>query len=253
MQNKPIVGIVAGTMELESINWHSAGESSLTALNEVSNCNPLIIPALGNSLNFNNILDNLDGLFLAGGATNIHPNNYSDKMFRDKDLYDKQRDSTSIPLIKLAIEKKIPIFAICRGFQELNVALGGSLYSYLHEEPEKLDHRRDRTKPIEYQTLPSHYVDISQDGLINKILNIKNIKVNSLHGQGINELGKNLKIEAIAEDSTIEAISYDNSNSWTLGVQWHPELSLNHDCFSRKLFKAYGLACKIRKEKNKLR
>jgi Predicted glutamine amidotransferases len=251
MNNRPIVGIVAGTMELDAISWHSAGESSLIALTEVSGCNPVIIPALGNNLNFNDILDDLDGLFLSGGATNIHPKNYSGKLYRDKDLYDRKRDGTSIPLIKLAIEKDIPIFAICRGFQELNVALGGSLYSYLHEEPGKFDHRRDRTKSIEYQTIPSHYVNIQEDGLVNKILNKKNIKVNSLHGQGINKLGEDLKIEAVAEDSTIEAISYTKSNVWSLGVQWHPELSIDHDLYSRELFKAYGAACKIRKKKNK--
>ena len=244
MHNKPTVGILAGTMEKDSIYWHSVGESNLFALNQVSECNPIIIPALGNKLNFLDILNNLDGLFLGGGATNIHPNNYSNNVDRDKDIYDEKRDSTSIPLIKLAIKIGIPIFAICRGFQEVNVALGGSLHSYLHEVPGKFDHRRDRTKTLEYQTLPSHNVTINKDGLIYKILNKNNIKVNSLHGQGIDKLGKNLQIEATAQDSTIEAISIKNTNSWTLGVQWHPELSLDHDCVSKELFKSYGNACR---------
>ena len=196
------------------------------------------------------ILKSIDGLFLTGGATNIHPYNYSNNIYRDKDIYDKKRDSTTIPLIKLAIKLGIPIFAVCRGFQEINVALGGSLHSYLHEVPGKFDHRRDRTKNLEYQTIPSHNVTINKYGLIYKILNKKNIKVNSLHGQGIDRLGKNLQIEAFAEDTTIEAISLKNSNSWMLGVQWHPELSLQHDCISKELFKSYGNACrKIKKER----
>ncbi|PPR79377.1 MAG: Gamma-glutamyl-gamma-aminobutyrate hydrolase PuuD [Alphaproteobacteria bacterium MarineAlpha2_Bin1] len=250
MQRRPTVGIVAGTMEINSISWHSVGESNLSALNEISQCNPVIIPALGKKLNLMDILKSIDGLFLTGGATNIHPYNYSNNIYRDKDIYDKKRDSTTIPLIKLAIKLGIPIFAVCRGFQEINVALGGSLHSYLHEVPGKFDHRRDRTKNLEYQTIPSHNVTINKYGLIYKILNKKNIKVNSLHGQGIDRLGKNLQIEAFAEDTTIEAISLKNSNSWMLGVQWHPELSLQHDCISKELFKSYGNACrKIKKER----
>ena len=247
MQNRPTIGIVAGTMETNSILWHTVGESNLFALNEISKCNPIIIPALGEKLNLMDILINIDGLFLTGGATNIHPFNYSSNIPRDRDIYDERRDRTSIPLIKIAIKMGLPVFAVCRGFQEVNVALGGSLHSYLHEVAGKFDHRRDRTKTIEYQTLPSHNVTINKNGLLYKIIKRKVIKVNSLHGQGIDRLGKNLRIEAFAEDTTIEAVSLKNSNSWILGVQWHPELSLDHDCISKKLFESYGNACRKKK------
>ena len=144
----------------------------------------------------------------------------------------------------MAIEIDLPIFAVCRGFQELNVALGGTIYPYLHEIPGRFDHRRDRTKSIEYQMSPSHSVEINQNGLIYAMTNKKTLNVNSLHGQGLNKLGKNILVEAIAKDSTIEAISLKNYKSWALGVQWHPELNIENDFTSKELFVSYGLACK---------
>tara|TARA_B100001559_G_scaffold304226_1_gene293486 strand:- start:156 stop:932 length:777 start_codon:yes stop_codon:yes gene_type:complete len=246
MRNKPIVGIISGTIFSENFFSQGVSEPNLNVLNTTSGCTPLIIPALGKNLDVKGVLNNLDGIYLPGGASNIHPENYNEKPNRINDFYDEKRDKTAIPLIKMAIKMGVPILSICRGFQELNVALGGTIHPYLHEISGKLDHRRDRTKSIEIQMRPTHSIKIKKNGLLHKISKKLSANVNSLHGQGINKLGKNLSVEAVADDSTIEAVSLKNGKGWLLGVQWHPEFTIEFDDLSKNLFIAYGTACKKR-------
>ena len=244
--NQPIVGIPVNTMQINSFVWHGASDANIKAVKDIAQCQPLLIPAQGEDLAITDILNRLDGILLPGGASNIQPSLYGGPPARSGDLNDPCRDSTTIPLIHKAVDMRVPLFAICRGCQELNVAFGGSLYPYLHELPERLDHRRDRTKPLAEQVRPTHEVNIRDGGPLHFIVGQQTAMVNSLHGQGIDQLGSGLTAEARALDSTIEAISIDDAQAWTLGVQWHPEFQAATDPLSKALFVLYGSACQSR-------
>lgn len=233
-------------MQVNNFVWHGASEANIIAIKEVADCQPMLIPAQGDKLAITDILNRLDGILIPGGASNIQPSLYGGSPSRSGDLSDPRRDSTTIPLILKAVDMSVPMFAICRGCQELNVAFGGSLHPYLHELPQRLDHRRDRTKDLEEQVRPTHEVNIREGGPLHVIAGQRAVMVNSLHGQGIDRLAPGLTAEAHALDSTIEAISIDAAQAWTLGVQWHPEFQAATDSLSKALFVSYGSACQFR-------
>lgn len=244
---KPLIGIPAGMMQARpGMLAYSTGERNVDAITEVARGLALIIPALGSRLDIPGLLDSLDGLLLTGGASNIEPHHYSGPPARHGDLHDPHRDATTIPLIRAAVDMGVPVFAICRGIQEFNVAFGGTLHQFLHEVPGRMDHRRDRTKPIQEQMKPAHTITIRKGGPLHAILGSDTAGVNSLHGQGIDRPGKGLVVEATAEDSTIEAMSVAGARAFALGVQWHPEFDAGGDPVSRALFTAFGDAARAR-------
>ena len=157
-------------------------------------------------------------------------------------LHDPERDATTLPMITSAVEAGLPVFGICRGFQEMNVAFGGSLIQKLQEQPGKLDHREDKTLPLEGQYAPAHEVELTDGGFLHGLAGRRRIKVNSVHSQGVDRLGNGLVTEARADDGVIEAFRVDGAPAFALAVQWHPEWKVMDNPFSRALFAAFGKA-----------
>jgi len=199
---------------------------------------PVMIPPIGEAQL--DILDRLDGLLVPGSPSNVHPDHYGGGESRTPDHHDLDRDATTLRLIPAAIERGMPVLAICRGIQELNVALGGTLHQTVHTEPGRLDHR-SLPGPLEVRYAHRHLVTLS--GSLAEIVGAPKIMVNSFHGQAIDVLAPGLMVEALASDSTIEAV-HSRVAPWVLGVQWHPEWHYADDSASVAIFKAFGAACR---------
>jgi putative glutamine amidotransferase len=161
-------------------------------------------------------------------------------------LHDPARDATTLPLIRKAVSASVPIFGICRGFQEMNVAFGGTLHQKLHEVAGHLDHRDDTSQPLEVQYGPAHEVTLEPGGLLRSLTPAERIQVNSLHNQGIERLGSELAVEARAPDGVIEAFRVRDARGFAVAVQWHPEWKVMANPFSRALFAAFGQASRER-------
>jgi putative glutamine amidotransferase len=203
---------------------------------------PVLIPPLGEPML--GLLDELDGLLVPGSPSNVHPRHYEGGDSETPDLHDLERDHTTLPLIRAAIAGGIPVLAICRGIQELNVALGGSLFQRVHVQPGMSDHRGGPgAHEIRYG--PKHLVTVS--GSLARLVQADRIEVNSLHGQAIDRLGGGLVVEARAPDGTIEAVAMPSARGWLLGVQWHPEWAFAANPHSVAIFTAFGDACRIRR------
>ena len=257
--NKPIVGVVCDVIRYGANGFHGAGEKYINAIAHGANAIPVLIPAqtAGEDLNsLENYIDSdffeaLDGIFFPGSPSNIEPHHYSNEQSLTPDSHDHQRDGSSLPLIKLAIKKGIPLMAVCRGMQELNVALGGEMHQCLHMHQQFDEHRENKHATRDKQYQPAHEITLLPDGLLAKLLGQTTHKVNSLHGQGIKTLGKGLVAEAHALDGLVEAISYQDKNSFAVGVQWHPEWKFSQDKLSNALFNAFGDAVLQRFEQQK--
>lgn len=228
--------------------FHAVGEKYIVAVREGAGAIPVLIPVLQDPLELDGILDTVDGIFLTGSPSNVAPTLYGGPAPREGVLQDSRRDATSIPLIRKTIERRKPFFAVCRGFQEMNVAFGGSLHQHLEEVSGRFDHREDKTAPLDTQYAPVHEIGLTQGGLLEHLAGKSAVAVNSLHGQGVNRLGDGLWVEARASDGTIEAVRPDNTPSFALGVQWHPEWKYWEDSFSSALFQAFGQALKTQME-----
>ena len=248
---RPVVGIPASVFNMRQFPLHAIGHSNATAVARVSNCHPMVIPALGDDIDVADMVEHIDGLLLTGGASNIEPHHYAGPPARNGDMHDPQRDSTALPLIRAAVDAGVPVFAICRGFQEFNVALGGTLHQFLHEVPGRIDHRRDRTKPMEAQMGHCHDITLRNDGPLAEMTGSDTTGVNSLHGQGIDKAAPGMTVEATAPDSTIEALSVNGAGDFSLGVQWHPEFGAEENGFYRALFEAFGNAARVRTERRR--
>lgn len=182
---------------------------------------------------------------LTGAYSNVHPSHYGQEVHNPALPQDAARDATTLPLIRAAIERGMPIFAVCRGFQEVNVALGGSLHQAVQEVTGKFDHRENKALPQDLQYAPAHAVSLTPDGQMVQMLEGKtHLQVNSLHGQGIDQLAPGLHVEARADDGLIEAFSFGKPGCFALAVQWHPEWNLMNNPDSIKIFKAFGQACR---------
>jgi putative glutamine amidotransferase len=199
---------------------------------------PIIIPAMG-ELELA-VLDRIDGLLLSGSPSNVHPSHYDGGESLTPDLHDLERDATTLRLIPEAIARGLPLLAICRGIQELNVALGGTLHQKVHEVPQRMDHRPG-PGTLEEKYAPRHLVTLS--GQLARIVGSSTILVNSLHGQAIDTLAPGLVVEARAPDHTIEAVRVEHAPGFAVGVQWHPEWGYASDTASLAIFRAFGEAC----------
>jgi putative glutamine amidotransferase len=206
----------------------------------------VLVPALGPELDLSSLLSACDGLLLTGSASNVEPHHYGGPASLPGTLHDPNRDATTLPLIPRAVAAGLPVLAICRGFQEMNVAYGGTLHQRLHEVPGHLDHRDDETLPLEAQYGPAHEVLLEPGGMLRKIAGSERLQVNSLHWQGVRELGEDLRVEARAPDGVIEAFRVADSPGFALGLQWHPEWQFEKNPFSRALFAAFGAASRQR-------
>ena len=222
------------------------GEKYIEAIAVGANAMPVLIPALGGKLDVAAALESFDGLLFTGSASNVEPQHYGGPASQPGTLHDPNRDATTLPLIPRAIAAGVPVLAICRGFQEMNVAFGGTLHQRLHEIDGYLDHREDESDPLDKQYGPAHEVLLEPGGGLRKIAGQDRLEVNSLHWQGIDVLGKDLVVEARAPDGVIEAFRAARSASFALAVQWHPEWQFAQNSFSSALFAAFGEASRHR-------
>jgi putative glutamine amidotransferase len=215
---------------------------------DVAQCTAIVVPAMAERHDFDVLIDRLDGVFLTGSASNVEPHHYKGQDNGKGGLRDSGRDNTTLPLIRAAIHAGLPVFAVCRGIQELNVALGGTLHQMVHELPGKMDHRMNRRLPPSERFGPRHRIDITPHTLLHRLNGGEDASiVNSAHAQAIDRLADPLEVEAISEDGVIEAVSVKNSKAFALGVQWHPEHPLVVDApLSIAMFSAFGDACRAR-------
>jgi putative glutamine amidotransferase len=252
LRDAPLVLVPACVRQIDTNSFHAVQERYLIALRDAAGTAPLIVPAFGwDALPLDGLLETIDGVLLTGSPSNVEPRHYGTSS-REGVKHDPQRDATTLPLIRRAIERGVPLLAICRGIQELNVALGGSLHQHVEELPGRMDLRSHRGRPLDERYAPRHDVALTKGGYLAERLGCSSIMVNSLHGQGIDRLAAKLAVEAVAEDGTIEAVRVENAQAFALGLQWHPEHRVMENPVSLSLFQAFGDACRERAARRRL-
>jgi putative glutamine amidotransferase len=233
------VGIVCDRRVFDGMAVHQANDEYIEAIRNGAGAFPLLIPSTDRPLDAAAILAQVDGLLFTGAPSNVAPAHYQQTARPGTEL-DEIRDATTLPLLRAAIQSGKPLLAICRGFQELNVALGGSLHQHVHEIPGRLDHREPANVTREMEYAAAHSIAIAPDGLLAQLSGMTQANVNSLHHQGIDRLAPGLRAEAHAPDGQIEAVSYPGAAAFHLGVQWHPEWDFARDFLSLAIFKGFG-------------
>jgi putative glutamine amidotransferase len=240
--SRPIVVIPACTKLIEGQPFDAVGRKYSAAIAEVAECQPLLAPVGSSMADIGAVLEVADAILLSGTLSNVAPEHYGEEIPIKPDALDPERDALTLPLIRAAIERKKPLFAICRGFQELNVALGGSLHQAVHAVDGHNDHRERSDIPLEERYGPVHPVSLR--GLLRDWLGRDQIMVNSLHWQGIARLAPGLKPEAFAADGLVEAVRGPDDATFCLGVQWHPEWQPKSNPVSTSLFRRFGAAAR---------
>jgi len=239
---KPLVGIPCDHRMMGLHPFHAVGEKYIVAIRDGADAIPILIPVLEKPIDIEEILDTVDGILLTGSPSNVAPNLYGGPAPREGVLQDARRDATTLPLIRHIVDRGLPLLAICRGFQEFNVAYGGTLFQHVEEQPGRIDHREDKDEPLDVQYAPTHDVYLTPGGRLEAIAGMGTIKVNSLHGQGVDKVGEGLAIEAVAPDGQIEGLRVRNAQNFALAVQWHPEWRFWENDSSKALFAAFGQA-----------
>ena len=246
---KPVVGVIGSAHVVnDRHNVQIVGRRNLSAVAEVAGALPLMFAGTPDITDIDALLEAVDGILLTGARANVHPTCFGVDPDPRHEPYDQDRDATALGLITACVERGIPVFGICRGFQEMNVAFGGSLHPEIRDIPGRMNHRMPRLEngeihpDINVVFADRHEVRLAKDGVFAKLLGRDCIRVNSLHGQGIQEPGKRVIIEGIAEDGTIEAIRIADAPGFALGVQWHAEYDPQVNPINRALFQAFGAA-----------
>ena len=227
------------------------GEKYITAVTDAARGTPVLIPALDDRLELDALLGTLDGVMLTGSTSDIEPHHYTDEPGYPDAKRDSHRDRLTLPMARRLVDDGVPLFAICRGFQELNVSLGGTLHQKLSQVSGMLEHKERADDTVDVQYGPSHAVDITPGGMLARITGKESLTVNSLHGQGVRDLAKGLAIEATASDGLVEAYRVEGASAFALAVQWHPEWKVMEDPDSIALFEAFGEACRARQATRK--
>lgn len=243
---RPVIGIPADRRLIGPHPFHAVGEKYIRAVAEAAGAIPLLIPALGDLVSSEEILERVDGIFFTGSPSNVEPHHYAGTPSAPGTLHDPHRDAITLPLIPRAVQLGVPVLGVCRGFQEMNVAFGGTLHQKLHEIPGYLDHRDDDTQPLDIQYAPAHEVTLEAGGLLHALAGADRLEVNSLHSQGVDRLAPTLIAEARAPDGVIEAFRVKDAPRFAVAVQWHPEWQVMSNAFSRALFAAFGAASRER-------
>ncbi len=246
MTATPLVLLTCDHKVIDGLAWHMTPAPYIEGALAGAGAVPVLLPALGAALDLDAVLDRMDGVVLTGSRSNVHPSLYGEEPTPAHEPYDTARDATSLPLIRRALEKGVPLFAICRGYQELNVALGGSLHTEIQTFEGRMDHRAPDVADWDERFAIRHPVHVVAEGCIGRILGADTVEVNSLHRQGLARLSDRLQIEATAPDGTIEAVSVRDAKAFAVGVQWHPEYWVRSDAPSAKLFAAFGEAIRAR-------
>jgi putative glutamine amidotransferase len=233
-----VVGIPACTKLISNYIQHATPARYGAALMAAAGAIPVLMPPEGPEMIA--LLDRLDGVLFNGSPSNVAPMRYGADFDATPDFHDPERDATTLPMIRAALERGMPVLCICRGLQELNVALGGTLYQEIHKVPGHMDHRAGEGSREQLFAL-KHEVALS--GEMARIAGTATIQVNSLHGQGIDQLAPGLVVEAVAPDGTIEAVRVEAAKNFAIAVQWHPEWEVTHFADRKRLFEAFGAAC----------
>lgn len=226
--------------------FHAVGEKYIAAVVQAADCLPLLIPVLETPLDVSEILSRVDGIFFPGSPSNVEPHRYAGNASVAGTLHDPHRDATTLSLIPRAVAQGVPVFGVCRGFQEMNVALGGTLHQRVHEVEGFDDHREDKEQPLDEQYGPAHDVVLEPGSLLRQLAGRDRIQVNSLHWQGVDRLAPDLAVEARAPDGLVEAFRLASAPSFALAVQWHPEWKVTTNPFSMALFAEFGKAARKR-------
>lgn len=246
-KRRPVVGIPACIKPIGAHDFHVAGRKYVDAVLLAAGCTPVLLPALGERQDVEQLLGLLDGIMLTGSPSMVEPARYGQSPAYPDMHLDRERDATTFPLIAAALAAGLPLLGICRGFQELNVALGGTLFQAVQEVPGRMDHREPQGQSLDVQYGPAHPVTLAEGGRLQAILGgVKQIQVNSIHSQGIDVLAPGLSAEASAPDGQIEAVWVTGAKSFALAVQWHPEWKVLDNPDSVKIFTAFGDACRAR-------
>jgi putative glutamine amidotransferase len=236
---QPLVAVPADRRFFDGYDWHATPNQYLEALVSAAGVLPLIVPAFGDRLDLDGLLDRVDGLLVTGSRSNVHPSLYGGDASEKNGPYDPDRDATTLPLIRRAVDTGVPLLAICRGIQEMNVALGGTLHAEVQDVEGRMDHRGPEGDHDKRFALRQS-VRISEGTCLAGIFGAGEIMVNSVHRQAVDRVGPRLVVEAVASDGTVEAISVKDAPAFAVGVQWHPEYWARSDDNSAKIFRAFG-------------
>lgn len=240
---RPVVGIIGNSFLInDEYPAHTGGRMNSEAVAEVAGALPLIVPTDPTLVDVQDLLAACDGFVFTGARANVHPRHYSEEATEAHGDFDPARDDVTLPLIRACVARGQPILSICRGFQELNVAMGGSLYPEIRDLPGRVNHRMPPDGTIEEKFEIRQNVTFTRDGVFHRLMGAEVVRTNTLHGQGIKEKGARIVIDGWADDGTPEAIYVDAAPGFTLGVQWHPEYQAAEDPVSRPLFEAFGRA-----------
>lgn len=240
---KPVIAVPACRRIIDPHPFHIVGEKYLTALTDAADALPWVVPALGED-RLDEMLERADGVFLTGSPSNVEPHHYGGDESRPGTLHDPERDATTLPLVRRALAADIPLLAVCRGYQEVNVVLGGTLHQHVEEVVGYHDHRENPDDPIDVQYGVAHEVTLVEGGMLRQLVGTATVTVNSLHAQGVARLAEGVTVEAIADDGLVEAFRIDDHETFALAVQWHPEWKPAQDALSSALFRAFGDACR---------
>ena len=241
---KPLIGISCCTKAFGQYGMvnHAASDTYVRAVDQVVGGVPVLVPANGDHADIGTLLARLDGIILTGSRSNVQPGLYGGPPHPDGVPEDAKRDSVTLRLIRAAVESGVPVLAICRGLQELNVALGGTLHQRLQDLPGRLDHSTPLHPNPRIRQGKAHALDVVPGSWLHGIAGAGRIAVNSLHNQGIADLAPGLAVEATAPDGTVEAVRLPGARALTVGVQWHPEYDFGTDAVSQGIFAAFGAA-----------
>jgi putative glutamine amidotransferase len=245
----PVVLVPACNRMLGEHPFHVVGKKYIDAV-RLAGCLPLVVPS-ADANELDALLDLAEGVLLTGSASNVHPSHFGEALHDPTLPLDAERDAWTLPMTARALERGMPLFAICRGFQETNVALGGTLHQAVHELTGYRDHRAPTDAQVEAQYAQVHPITLANGGLLASIVEQPTILVNSVHGQGVNRLAPGLRIEATAPDGLVEAFSLPHAKGFNLGVQWHPEWQAARDPVSLRLFQAFGEACRAYRDRHR--
>jgi len=241
--NRPIIGIIGNSYLInDQYPAHAGGTMNSEAVAGVAGCMPLLIPADPRLVSVDELLAVCDGFVLTGGRPNVHPEEYGEHETEAHGEFDRARDAIVLPLVRACVERGQPFLGICRGFQEVNVAMGGTLYPEIRELPGRMNHRMPPDGTLEEKFALRHCVRFSEGGVFHRLMAARSVMTNTLHGQGIKEPGARVVVDGLADDGTPEAIYIEGAAGFTLSVQWHPEWDAANDPVSRPLFSAFGAA-----------
>ncbi len=242
---RPVVGIIGNHYLInEQYSVHAVGAMTTEAVSGVAGCMPVMIPTDPRYAQVDELMGLCDGFVFTGGRPNVHPEEYGEEATEAHGAFDRARDGLALPLIRACVERGQPVFGICRGFQEFNVAMGGSLHPEIRDLPGRMNHRMPPEGTLEEKFEPRHAVRFRAGGVFHRLMGAPEVMTNTLHGQGINRPGARIVIDGQAGDGTPEALYVEGAPGFTLAVQWHPEWNAADDRVSRKLFEAFGAAAR---------